>query len=59
MDADLSAALADRVRTAIADDTPLSIVGGGSKAFLGRPTQAPPLQVGDHRGIVRHEPSSS
>ena len=57
MDADLSASLADRVRAAIADDTPLSIVGGGSKAFLGRPTQALPLEVGDHRGIVRHEPT--
>ena len=57
MDADLSASLAERIRSAIADDTPLSIVGGGSKAFLGRPTQARPLHVGGHRGIVSYEPS--
>ena len=57
MDADLSVSLAERIRSAIADDTPLSIVGGGSKAFLGRPTQARPLHVGGHRGIVSYEPS--
>ena len=57
MDTDSSASLADQVRGAIARDTPVSIVGGGSKAFLGRPTQAPPLIVGEHRGIVSYEPS--
>ena len=57
MDADTSASLTEQVRNAIADDTPLTIVGGGSKAFLGRPTQARPLRVGGHRGIVNYEPS--
>ena len=57
MDADRSASLQDRVRGALADDTPLSVVGGGSKAFLGRSTQARTLPVGGHRGIVRYEPS--
>ena len=57
MDADLSASLADRVRGAFADDEALSIAGGGSKAFLGRPAPASPLAVGGHRGIVRYEPS--
>ena len=57
MDADASASLAEQVRSAIAGDAPLSIVGGGSKAFLGRPTQARPLHVGGHRGIVSYEPS--
>ena len=57
MDADSSADLAEEVRSAIAIDTPVSIVGGGSKAFLGRPTQARPLHVGGHRGIVNYEPS--
>ena len=57
MDADASASLAERVRSAITDDTPLSIVGGGSKTFLGRPTQARPLHVGGHCGIVSYEPS--
>ena len=57
MDADLSASLADQIRGAIADDTPVSIVGGGSKAFLGCPTQARSLPVGDHRGIVSYEPT--
>ena len=57
MDVDSSASLAEQVRSAIADDTPVSIVGGGSKSFLGRPTQARPLHVGGHRGIVSYEPS--
>ena len=57
MDADASAFLAEQVQSAMAADAPLSIVGGGSKAFLGRPTQARPLHVGGHRGIVSYEPS--
>lgn len=57
MDADLSASLADRIRAAVADDEALSIVGGSSKAFLGRRTQARALHVGAHRGIVSYEPS--
>ena len=57
MDADSSASLAEQVRRAVADDTPVSIVGGGSKSFLGRSTQARPLHVGGHRGIVSYEPS--
>ena len=57
MDADRSASLAEQVRSAVTEATPLDIVGGGSKSFLGRPTQAAPLHVGGHRGIVSYEPS--
>ena len=57
MDADASALLTEGVRAAMADDTPVSIVGGGSKTFLGRSTQARPLPVGAHCGIVSYEPS--
>ena len=58
MDADLSARLCERVRAAAAGDAaPLAITGGGTKAFLGRITQAEPLDVAGHRGIVTYEPT--
>jgi len=57
MDADLSAPLCERVRAAAADGTPLDITGGGTKAFLGRVTQAERFDVADHRGIVSYEPT--
>ena len=53
--------LADRVRAAAADHTPLRIRGGGSKAFLaatahtGAPGQ--PLEMQGLRGITSYEPS--
>ncbi len=44
--------------TAAADSgTPLSILGGGSKQFLGRITQAQDLQVGSLTGTVAYEPT--
>ena len=57
MDADLTASLCERVRAAAGDATPLAIAGGGTKDFLGRMTQAEPLDVSDHRGIVTYEPT--
>ena len=57
MDADLTASFGDRVRAAIDGGTPLAITGGGTKHFLGRLTQAEPLDVSGHRGIVTYEPT--
>ena len=56
-DADIAEALADRVRRAAADRTPLRIVGGDTKAFYGRSVSGAPLSVAGHRGIVGYDPS--
>ena len=57
MDADLTGPLCDRVGAAAGDATPLAVTGGGTKDFLGRITQAEPLDVSGHRGIVTYEPT--
>lgn len=55
--ADLTEPLAERVRAAHAASTPLAIVGGGSKSWLGRPVQGGVLDLSGHRGIVSYEPT--
>ena len=57
MDADLTEPLRERSRAAADDGTPLAIVGGGTKDFLGRITQAERFDVSGHRGIVTYEPT--
>jgi len=54
---DVSALLRERVLAAIAEKTPLNIMGSGSKAFYGRPVQGEPLTVAQHRGIISYEPT--
>lgn len=54
---DRTEAIRERVRAAFEAGTPLGIEGGGSKRFLGRAPAGEPLAVGEHRGIVNHEPS--
>ena len=49
--------LADRVRAAAADATPLRIAGGGSKLFYGNPVAGEPLDMRPLAGIVDYEPS--
>ena len=56
-DSDASVLLRERVLAAIADQTPVNIVGSGSKAFYGRPEQGEPLSVAEHRGIINYEPT--
>lgn len=57
MDADRTAALVDTVRAAAANHRALRIVGGNSKAFLGRTTAvADILSLAKHCGIVNYEP---
>ncbi len=42
---------------AIADSSPLQIVGGGSKHFYGRVPQGRVLSISPHQGIVNYQPS--
>ncbi len=57
-DKDISAELKLQVETAIADKTPLTIQGGGSKSFLGlRKTNATPIDLSPHRGVISYEPT--
>lgn len=58
--ADRSEALLQTVQEAIEAGTPLSIRGGGTKAFLGRPCDASDLREIDtrgHCGIVSYDPT--
>jgi glycolate oxidase FAD binding subunit len=49
--------IAERVRLAFESRTPLSIVGGKSKSFLGRESAGEPLPVDQCRGVVDYDPS--
>lgn len=54
---DASGELAAGLLRAAAEGTPLAIVGGGSKSFLGRTPRGEPFDVGAHRGIIAYEPT--
>jgi len=56
---DLSTSLQEQVRTAIENQTPLAIEGGGSKSFYGYPPSAElgRLDVSSHRGVIDYEPA--
>lgn len=54
---DQSAQLQERVQRAFEQGAPLTIAGGGTKAFYGRAGEGEPLNVGGHRGIACYEPS--
>jgi glycolate oxidase FAD binding subunit len=56
-DNDASDELAADLHRAAAEGTPLAIIGGGSKSFLGRTPRGEPFHVGAHRGIVAYEPT--
>jgi glycolate oxidase FAD binding subunit len=53
---DLTSEIAAAVGEAFRRRTTVSIVGGGSKSFYGRPRSGVPLPVGAHRGIVSYTP---
>jgi glycolate oxidase FAD binding subunit len=57
MDADVTPQLVERVREASARGTPLRIAGGDTKGFYGRDVAGEVLAVGDHAGILRHDPA--
>lgn len=54
---DHEARILEQVRAAIASKSPLRIVGGGSKAFLGRTTPGEVLDIRHHGGVVSYAPS--
>jgi glycolate oxidase FAD binding subunit len=54
---DALAELAERIRTAAAQGTPLRIRGGGTKDFHGEQLSGDVLETGSLRGIVSYEPS--
>jgi glycolate oxidase FAD binding subunit len=55
-DHDASAALAERIREASAESTPLRIVGGDTRYFYGREVQGSELSTHEHRGISFYDP---
>ena len=54
---DRTAELQAELRAALADNRPLAIRGGGSKAFYGREVTGRPLGVSGHSGVVSYEPT--
>lgn len=55
---DLSEALQAQVQAALARNTALAIVGGGSKVFYGLPSlSGARLELGGHTGIVEYQPT--
>jgi glycolate oxidase FAD binding subunit len=53
---DLAELITAKIATAKFTRTPLRIIGGNSKAHLGRAIVGTPLEVGGHSGIVSYEP---
>ena len=47
----------DQVLDAIANNTPINIVGGNSKHFLGRSQPANSLNAIEHSGVISYEPT--
>lgn len=58
LDCDQTARLVDQVKAAAAAETPVTIVGGGTKAALGQAkAEADALDVSGHSGILSYEPA--
>ncbi|MCE8017581.1 glycolate oxidase subunit GlcE [Halomonas sp. MCCC 1A17488] len=55
-DHDASAALAERIRQASAEGTPLRIVGGDTRFFYGREVEGSELSTREHCGIRFYDP---
>ncbi|UXZ53447.1 glycolate oxidase subunit GlcE [Halomonas sp. 7T] len=55
-DQDISAQLCEQVRSAYAEQTPLRIVAGNTRAFYGRPVEGQTLNIAEHSGIVSYDP---
>lgn len=53
---DISDKLIERVKQANKEGTKLQIIGGGSKAFMGRTPIGEPINLSEHRGITSYEP---
>lgn len=53
----LARELAERIGAAAAAGTPLALVGGGSKPFLGHPGVGETLSLAGYAGVVHYEPT--
>jgi glycolate oxidase FAD binding subunit len=53
----IHAQLAERIRRAAASETPVQIIGGGSKSLYGQPVRGEPLDVKPYSGIVEYDPT--
>jgi len=56
-DQDLHASFKEKVVESAANDLPLQIKGGGSKAFYGNPAKGEILEVAGHSGIIDYDPA--
>lgn len=56
-DNDQATSLQSEVFQALADETPIQIVGGASKSFYGRLPEGKELSTKSHQGIVNYHPS--
>ena len=56
MSSDLTRELQERVRAAVADATPLRLLGNGTKAFIGRASGGEPLKLSGHAGLLNYQP---
>jgi len=57
IDKDNTDALIEQVQQASESNTPVNVVGGNSKTFLGRSTPARTLNTTEHSGVVSYEPT--
>lgn len=53
---DLSQQLIEQVKDSLNEKRALQIIGGGSKAFMGRKVTAQSLMLNEHSGVVSYEP---
>ena len=56
MSTDLTQELQERVRAALADATPLRLLGNDTKSFIGRAGGGEPLGLSGHTGILNYQP---
>ncbi|EXJ15513.1 glycolate oxidase subunit GlcE [Imhoffiella purpurea] len=56
MSKDSTTLFQERVKTAIAEASPVAILGNGTKSFYGRIAQGQPLRVSEHAGILNYQP---
>lgn len=54
--ADMTQQFQEQILAARQDHRKLNIIGGGSKAFMGRATEAERFDVGGHTGVVSYQP---
>ncbi|MDD1793201.1 glycolate oxidase subunit GlcE [Enterovibrio sp. ZSDZ42] len=55
--ADISTSLCEQVQDARADNTPLNLIGGNTKTFIGREATGRPVSLTGHSGVTAYHPS--